>query len=127
MTFGGVLDPRPVEVPLRELGRDDRLPDLFGRRLDEDAVDLRGRGVGGGSHGRASSAVFSSARAAAWCSAYLWIHLSWIWRIGTAFKWCTRVRPTFRLTTSPASSSSRRCFITPKRLISSRASISLNV
>src|SRR3954449_12506893 len=60
---GGLrVDPNAVEVLLREVRARDRLPDLLGRRLDEDAVDLRRRELSLGRHGSSppvSSSVFS--------------------------------------------------------------------
>src|SRR5664279_976225 len=45
-------------------------------------------------------------------------------RIGTAFRKCSFSRPRFLVTTTPASSSTRRCFMTPKRVMGSRSTSS---
>src|SRR4030095_5796742 len=47
--------------------------------------------------------------------------------MGTGFRKCSFSLPDFRVTTSPARSSTRRCFITPKRDISSSDSNSVKV
>ena len=60
-------------------------------------------------------------------SAYLLTHRSWTSRIGTVFRKCSFSRPRRRVTTSPASSSTLRCFITPKRVIGNRCSSALSV
>src|SRR6478672_10820693 len=60
-------------------------------------------------------------------SAYLLTHRSWTSRIGTGLRKCNFSRPRRLVTTRPASSSCLRCFITPKRDISKRASSSLRV
>src|SRR3954468_10281048 len=73
-----------------------------------------------------SSRCLSPLRAAAQGSAYLLTHLSWTSRIGTGFRKCSFSRPRRRVTTSPASSSTRRCFMTPKRVIGNRASSALS-
>src|SRR5262249_50392246 len=122
-------DACPVEVLLRELRRRDRLPELLRRRLDVDRVDLGGeRGLGNGAHASScSSLVLRSVSAETWRSVYLSIQRSWISRIGTGFRWCSFSRPERRVTTRPASSSTRRCFMTPKRDISSSDSSSVSV
>src|SRR6476619_6079379 len=120
------LDPGPVEVAGRELRRRDRLPDLLRGGLDEDLVDLR-RLCGGGCHALSSSSLLRSASAATRCSVNLSIQRSWISRIGTGFRKWSFSRPCLRATTSPASSRRRRCFITPKRVISSSDSSSVSV
>src|SRR3990172_7579468 len=77
--------------------------------------------------------VFSSSpflrllRVAVQGSAYLLTHRSWTSRIGTGFRKCSFSRPRRRVTTRPASSSTRRCFITPKRVIDRRRSSALRV
>ena len=76
---------------------------------------------------RASRSVFRLASADAWRSVYLSIHRSWIIRIGTGLRKCSFSRPDRRVTTSPASSSRRRCFMTPIRVMSTSDSSSLNV
>src|SRR5690348_5165357 len=48
-------------------------------------------------------------------------------RMGTALRKCSFSRPSRRVTTRPASSSTLRCFMTPNRVISSSHSSSLNV
>src|SRR5262245_34651899 len=55
-------------------------------------------------------------------SAYLLTQRSWTRRIGTGFRKCSFSRPRLRVLTSPASSSTRRCFITPNRVIATRRS-----
>ena len=60
-------------------------------------------------------------------SAYLLTQRSWTSRIGTGFRKWSFSRPRLRLVTRPASSSTRRCFITPKRVIGNRASRALSV
>ena len=123
-----VLDAAAVAVALGPLRLGDRVPDRLGRRLDVDPVDL----------GRARrrscvvmpfppARVLRSTSADTWRSVYLSIQRSWISRIGTGFRKCSFSRPDRRVTTSPASSSTRRCFITPKRVISSSDSSSVSV
>src|SRR5215207_8550075 len=65
--------------------------------------------------------------AAAQGSAYLLTHRSWMSRIGTGFRKCSFSRPRRRVTTRFASSSTFRCFITPKRDIGSRRSSAVSV
>src|SRR6266511_798305 len=60
-------------------------------------------------------------------SAYLLTQRSWTRRIGTGFRKWSFSRPRFRVVTRWASSSTRRCFITPKRVIGSRPSSALRV
>src|SRR5208282_1112893 len=74
-----------------------------------------------------SSVCFRSLSPAAQGSAYLLTHRSWISRIGTGFRKWSFSRPRRRVTTRPASSSCRRCFITPKRVIGKRPSSSRSV
>src|SRR3954447_2529991 len=74
-----------------------------------------------------SSRVLSSLSVAAQGSAYLLTHRSWTSRIGTGFRKCSFSRPRLLVTTRPASSSTRRCFITPKRVIGRRASSAVSV
>src|SRR3954454_6158506 len=69
-----------------------------------------------------SSRCLRSVSPAAHGSAYLLTHRSWTRRIGTGLRKCNFSRPRRRLTTRPASSSTRRCFITPKRVIGKRSS-----
>src|SRR5262249_47251454 len=117
------LDVAAVEVLARELGLRDGVPDLFRGRLDEDGVDLhvclRHR-----AHPASSSSCLRSASADTRCLVYLSIHRSWIRRMGTGLRKCNFERPTRCVVTSPASSRTRRCFITPKRDISNARSIS---
>jgi hypothetical protein len=47
--------------------------------------------------------------------------------MGTGFRKCSFSRPDQRVTMRPASSRTRRCFITPKRVISSSDSSSVSV
>ena len=47
--------------------------------------------------------------------------------MGTGFRKCSFSRPDHRVTTMPARSSTRRCFMTPKRVISNRDSSSVRV
>ena len=68
-----------------------------------------------------SRSGLSSASADTCGSVYLSIHRSWISRIGTRLRKCSFSRPDLRVVMSPASSSTLRCFITPKRVISSLA------
>src|SRR5262245_1870645 len=70
----------------------------------------------------ASSLCLSPVRVAAHGAAYLLTQRSWTSRIGTGFRKCSFSRPRFFVTTSPAPSSTRRCFMTPKRVIGSRRS-----
>src|SRR5207253_1670372 len=116
------LDAAAVEVLLRELRLRDRGPDPLGRRANEDGVHLRCL-CGHGRHPASSSSVLRSASAAARRSVYLSIHRSWISRIGTGLRKWSFSRPCRRGTTSPASSSTRRCFITPKRVMASRSTM----
>src|SRR5215211_7020416 len=74
-----------------------------------------------------SSCRLSPVSVAAQGSAYLLTHRSWTSRIGTGFRKWSFSRPRRRVTTRPASSSTRRCFMTPKRVIGSRASSALSV
>src|SRR6266542_2114363 len=60
-------------------------------------------------------------------SAYLLTHRSWTSRIGTGFRKCNFSRPRFLVVTRPASSSTFRCFMTPKRVIGSRCSSALRL
>src|SRR3954469_24221506 len=60
-------------------------------------------------------------------SAYLLTQRSWTSRIGTGFRKWSFSRPRRRVTTRPASSSTRRCFITPKRVIGRRPSSAVSV
>ncbi len=69
--------------------------------------------------------VLSALSPAAQGSAYLLTHRSWTSRIGTTFRKCSFSRPRLRVTTSPASSSTFRCFMTPKRVIGRRDSRAL--
>src|SRR5687767_9396988 len=48
-------------------------------------------------------------------------------RIGTTLRKCSFSRPTFRVTTSPAFSRTRRCFMTPNLVIASLDSSSVSV
>src|SRR5581483_1729603 len=126
VALGRDRDRGAVEVAPGELGLRDRVPDLLGARLDEHLVDLR-RLLRERRHRRSSSPLLSSESADTRRSVYLSIHRSWISRIGTGFrKWCFS-RPDRRVTTRPASSSTRRCFITPKRVISRSLSSSESV
>ena len=59
----------------------------------------------------------SALSAAAQGAAYLLTQRSWMSRIGTGLRKCSFSRPRRRVVTSRASSSTRRCFITPKRVI----------
>src|SRR5207248_7469135 len=123
-----VLDARPVEVLLRELGLGDCVPDLLRGRLDEYLVDLDGRLCDRRRAHADSSNWFLRSRSAETCrSVYLSIHRSWICRIGTGLRKWSFSRPCFRETTRPASSSTRRCFITPNRVIASSPSSSVSV
>src|SRR4051794_40712562 len=74
-----------------------------------------------------SSRCLSSLRPAAHGSAYLLTHRSWTSRIGTTLRKCSFSRPRRLATTRPASSSTRRCLETPKRVIGSRCSSSVSV
>ena len=74
-----------------------------------------------------SSSVLRSTSAETRRSVYLSIQRSWISRIGTGLRKCSFSRPDRRVTTRPASSSTRRCFITPKRVISNSDSSSPSV
>src|SRR3954447_1105642 len=69
-----------------------------------------------------SRSVLSALSPAAHGSAYLLTHRSWTSRMGTGFRKWSFSRPRRRVTTSPASSSCLRCFITPKRVIEKRSS-----
>src|SRR3954452_22169708 len=60
-------------------------------------------------------------------SAYLLTQRSWTSLIGTGFRKWSFSRPRFRVVTSPASSSTLRCFITPKRDIGRRCSSAVSV
>src|SRR5581483_11911041 len=112
-----------VEVPLRELRLCDALPHLLGRGADEHGVHLC-RLLRHGRHALSSSAVLRSASAEPRRSVYLSIQRSWMSRIGTGFRKCSFSLPDRRVATRPASSSTRRCFMTPKRVISSSDSSS---
>src|SRR5262245_18205299 len=112
------LDGDAVEVLGCELRLHDRVPHGLRRRLHEHLVDLGRLHLGHRGHAVSSSSVLSSASADTRRSVYLSIHRSWISRIGTGLRKCSFSRPCRRVTTSPASSSTRRCFITPKRVIS---------
>src|SRR6185295_15937715 len=112
------VDPGCVEVLRRELGLGDRVPHLLGRGLDEQLIDLR-RGHCGRGHALSSSAFLRSTSAETRRSVYLSIHRSWISRIGTGLRKCSFSLPERRVTTRPASSSTRRSLATPKRVISS--------
>ena len=92
--------------------------------LDEDVVDLRGRCSGllgrgrpdEGSEQHPPGGLEVGQGRHVWFE-YLLIHRSWISRIGTGLrKWCFS-RPTLRAVTSPASSRTLRCFMTPKRSV----------
>ena len=65
--------------------------------------------------------------AAAQGSAYLLTQRSWTSRIGTGLRKWSFSRPRRLVVTSPASSSTFRCFITPKRDIGNRRSSALSV
>src|SRR3954470_16984048 len=69
-----------------------------------------------------SSRCLRSLRPVTQGSAYLLTHRSWTRRIGTGLRKCNFSRPRRRLTTRPASSSTRRCFMTPKSVIGKRSS-----
>src|SRR3954453_20648204 len=60
-------------------------------------------------------------------SAYLLTQRSWTSLIGTGFRKWSFSRPRRLVVTRPASSSSLRCFMTPKRVIGSRCSSALRV
>src|SRR5258707_5665604 len=124
--LGGRLDGAAVEVLLGELRLRDRVPHLLRRRADEDGVHL-GCLCSHGAHAVSSNSVLRSASAETRRSVYLSIHRSWISRIGTGLRKCSFSRPCRRATTRPASSSTRRCFITPKRVMSSSDSSSVSV
>src|SRR6476659_1413844 len=64
-----------------------------------------------------SSSDLRLARPATHGSVYLLTHRSWMRRMGTVLRKCNFSRPRRRLTTSPASSSSRRCFATAIRVM----------
>ena len=68
-----------------------------------------------------------SVSAVAHGSAYLLTQRSWMSRMGTGLRKCSFSRPRRRVTTSPASSSTFRCFITPKRDIGIRRSSAVSV
>src|SRR5437899_2911161 len=70
---------------------------------------------------RSSSLLLSPLSEAAHGSAYLLTHRSWTSRIGTGLRKWSFSRPRRLVTTRPASSSSRRCFMTPKRVIGKRS------
>src|ERR671918_2656080 len=127
--LGRGLDACLVEVAPCELRGGDRLPDGLRAGLDEHLVHLGGlRGLGRRGHELSSSrVVLRSASAEARRSVYLSIQRSWISRIGTGLRKCNFSRPDRRVTTRPASSSTRRCFITPKRVMSSSDSSSVSV
>ena len=55
-------------------------------------------------------------------SANLWTQRSWMSRIGTGLRKWSFSRPRRLVTTSPASSSTFRCFMTPKRDMENRSS-----
>ena len=55
-------------------------------------------------------------------SEYLLTHRSWTSRMGTGLRKWSFSRPRRRVTTSPASSSTFRCFMTPKRDMENRSS-----
>src|SRR5439155_18397874 len=74
-----------------------------------------------------SNLCLSPLRVAAHGSAYLLTQRSWTSRIGTGLRKCSFSRPRFFVTTRPASSSTRRCFITPKRVIGKPRSSALSV
>jgi hypothetical protein len=70
---------------------------------------------------------FSSLSEAAQGSAYLLTHRSWTSRIGTGFRKWSFSRPRRFVVTRFASSSTRRCFMTPKRVIGNRCSSALRL
>src|SRR5436305_8442982 len=74
-----------------------------------------------------SMSCLSPLSAAAQGSAYLLTQRSWTSRIGTGFRKCSFSRPRRLVVTRPASSSTRRCFMTPKRVIGDRCSSALSV
>src|SRR5581483_10901751 len=111
--------PRAEEELGDHLRIGDRLPDPLRRGFDVHLIDLSGLGLGRHHHASFSSSSFSSKIAATRASVYLPIHRSWISRIGTGFRKWSLCLPRRRDTTSPASSRTRRCFMTPKRVISS--------
>src|SRR5918996_349024 len=105
-------------VPFAPFGLGDGVPDRLGRGLDVHLVHLGGR-LGLRGHPVSSSRfALSSTRADTRRSVYLSIHRSWISRIGTGFRKWSFCLPRRRVTTRPASSRTRRCFITPKRVMS---------
>src|SRR5436853_246337 len=126
----------PEAVALAHLLAGDRLPEALRRRLD---VDLEHGHAAAPAHHRVgllvvhrsfssfSISLFSSVRAEAHGAAYLLTQRSWISRIGTGLRKCSFSRPRFRVVTSPASSSTFRCFMTPKRVIGNRSSKALSV
>ena len=74
-----------VAVLLRPLRAGEGLPDPLGRRLDEDAIDLRRR-LGHGRHDSFSSSCLRSVSALTRRSVYLSIQRSWMRRIGTGLR-----------------------------------------
>src|SRR5918994_3309432 len=122
------LDRAAVAIAIRPLGLRDRIPDRLGRRVDVHPVDLgRHRRLRHRRHALSSNSFLRFASADTWRSVYLSIHRSWINRIGTGFRKCSFSRPCRRVTTRPASSRTRRCFMTPKRVISNPDSSYISV
>ncbi len=110
-------------------GRGDRLPDRLRGGLDVDAEDLV---VGSRCRSvvlmlMSPVACLRSVSADTRRSVYLSIHRSWMSRMGTGLRKCNFSRPASDVTTRPASSRTRRCFMTPKRVMSIPDSSSVSV
>src|SRR5258708_2784614 len=121
-----------IAEALRPLGFGDGVPDRLRGCPDEDTIDLRRETRVGWCGLRRHADSFSSWRlrsvsADTRRSVNLSIPRSWMSLIGTGLRKCSFSRPDFRVTTMPASSRMRRCFMTPKRVISSSDSSSVSV
>ena len=101
-----------VTRALRGVG--ERLPEPLGRGLDVDLEHLL--------HGSVLESRLEPRERCRPGSAYLLTHRSWTSRIGTEFRKWSFSRPRRLVMTRPASSSTRRCFMTPKRVIGNRCS-----
>jgi len=105
----------------------DRLIVEIDRRLRRCLPATALRSIGAPALPRLRVLPLSRLSVAAQGSAYLLTHRSWMTLIGTGFRKWSFSRPRLRVVTRFASSSTFRCFITPKRDIGSRASSAVRV